>query len=440
MHRCLYIQEIVCAITGFLYSSPNPRRRALASMAQTCQALKEPALNQLWYGLDDSLLPLLKLFPGDLWIIRLSEGGDGTEIFHFTRVLQPEDWDRFTHYAVKIRRIVHCYDPTVHPTICHSAFLALSVQRSAVHGQLLPNLKMLRWKDSRPDVLSFIRLFIHEKLVMLRIGEPATDSSTETFTSLLKTLPISCPHLIDLSVRAISGSELSFMTTASCSSRRSVPFARMKRLILCPPGWVSAQGLRFIGSLEYLQEAMLMYNSSVPLAFPSGVPQFTSLRQLCVAISYLSERSPILELIDALSPTVIETLRLSITTRCAPSSVYRVCIFIAKLSSLKHLRFFMDWVEPPPDLPSYTEDFLGLVQVSHIAPLRALPHLEVLEIISPALSISNQFIHAIARAPRALTRYSWCTIRSTKRGDSTVTPPPRQKMSPSEPCRCLSLH
>jgi hypothetical protein len=63
MHCCLLIPEIACLIcTQF---EDVDAKKSLAALAQTCLALREPALDALWYELDD-LLPLVKCMPHDL--------------------------------------------------------------------------------------------------------------------------------------------------------------------------------------------------------------------------------------------------------------------------------------------------------------------------------------------------------------------------------------
>ena len=74
MHRCLLIPELVCLLCDEL--GAMAANSSLAKLAQTCLAFSEPALNALWYELDD-LLPLIQCMPCDLWSI-----GEGEIVVH----------------------------------------------------------------------------------------------------------------------------------------------------------------------------------------------------------------------------------------------------------------------------------------------------------------------------------------------------------------------
>jgi hypothetical protein len=65
MHRCFLISEITHVICTEL--SNVWAREPLARLARTCQALREPALDALWYELH-GLIPLVKCMPKDLWM------------------------------------------------------------------------------------------------------------------------------------------------------------------------------------------------------------------------------------------------------------------------------------------------------------------------------------------------------------------------------------
>jgi hypothetical protein len=71
MHRCLSISEVISAIFGEI---PYPQtRHSLASLARTCRAFQEPALDLLWRRA--GLIQALKTMPDDLW----EERGSGED-------------------------------------------------------------------------------------------------------------------------------------------------------------------------------------------------------------------------------------------------------------------------------------------------------------------------------------------------------------------------
>ncbi len=61
-HRALHIAEVLRHICGVADN------RTLAILARTCRAFQEPAIQTLWRCLTD-LMPLVKCFPPDVWII-----------------------------------------------------------------------------------------------------------------------------------------------------------------------------------------------------------------------------------------------------------------------------------------------------------------------------------------------------------------------------------
>ena len=67
MRRCLSIAEVFYLITQSLYQ--DRAMHTLASLAATCTGFHDAAENALWKKLR-SLLPLLKLFPSDAWIMQ----------------------------------------------------------------------------------------------------------------------------------------------------------------------------------------------------------------------------------------------------------------------------------------------------------------------------------------------------------------------------------
>jgi hypothetical protein len=67
MHDCFRIPEISRMICSELLHTES--QEALASLAQTCRTLEDPALEKLWYY-QEGLVPVMKTFPSDLWEIK----------------------------------------------------------------------------------------------------------------------------------------------------------------------------------------------------------------------------------------------------------------------------------------------------------------------------------------------------------------------------------
>lgn len=63
MHTCLQVEDIVHEIIKVFSDARD--RRSITTVARTCKAFHEPAMDALWRKLD-GLGPLLECMPGDL--------------------------------------------------------------------------------------------------------------------------------------------------------------------------------------------------------------------------------------------------------------------------------------------------------------------------------------------------------------------------------------
>lgn len=142
------------------HHSNKARNATLYAAALTCKILQEPALNALWKS-HHSLLPLLKTFPKDSWLVA---GQPNTFVRSFNRVpihtvltevflsalysTTASDWGRFYFYAKRIRRLAltsivwpNEYGPTV------SHVLELSMDTAQHPRPLLVNLQNLAYYE-----------------------------------------------------------------------------------------------------------------------------------------------------------------------------------------------------------------------------------------------------------------------------------------------------
>ncbi|KAH9944746.1 hypothetical protein B0H21DRAFT_451518 [Amylocystis lapponica] len=109
MHRCLQILEIITAVLGFIEYEGGEYHPHLASIARTCRAFQEPALDRLWYY-QFNLYNLVKCMPSDAWGIKHISSFVGDVLF-FKRTLRVDDWTQFRAYTKRIR----CLDSIVEP-------------------------------------------------------------------------------------------------------------------------------------------------------------------------------------------------------------------------------------------------------------------------------------------------------------------------------------
>ncbi|KAH6909955.1 hypothetical protein BKA70DRAFT_1187734 [Coprinopsis sp. MPI-PUGE-AT-0042] len=71
MHRCLAVPELVRSIFSYL----SQHKSTLVALVVTCRALRNPAMNELWYHVE-GLPPLLMAMPKDLWLARPRTGNN----------------------------------------------------------------------------------------------------------------------------------------------------------------------------------------------------------------------------------------------------------------------------------------------------------------------------------------------------------------------------
>ncbi|KAI5899497.1 uncharacterized protein SCHCODRAFT_01146571 [Schizophyllum commune H4-8] len=201
--RCLEIPEILLLVCAELRTSK--RLGTLASLASTCSAMREPALDVLWEE-QDSIVPLLQTLSQD----RVSES-----VLTLERYISQADWDHMQYYARRIKRLTleaddgmlcgigsrrrdeddddddeELYDEDRDYSIETSTLELL--QSRAGHEPLLPNLRHLDYGELDSSWLPFITLFVNPSLQSLRIRPSIEDESM----NILATLPSLCPNLI----------------------------------------------------------------------------------------------------------------------------------------------------------------------------------------------------------------------------------------------------
>ncbi|EMD38771.1 hypothetical protein CERSUDRAFT_133285, partial [Gelatoporia subvermispora B] len=184
MHKCLHLDEIVNHIVAFLSAGDRDDRVALASLARTCRALQDPALDALWHCQED-LFNILRCLPRDAWTY-----GEDVK-------LVTDDWIRFDFYARRIKRFgTMIRKPKKSPDLClkPSVFVALSLRRTP--APFFPSLRHLHWGPVLGDNghLEYVQFFSSPNLTHLKLayGFQSWDNS---LLSLICSLPKTCPHL-----------------------------------------------------------------------------------------------------------------------------------------------------------------------------------------------------------------------------------------------------
>jgi hypothetical protein len=197
MHPCLSIDEILRLIACELAASTG--RATTVALACCCKSFEDPALDALWET-QNTLLPLLKSLPGDVW------DGDGytvsvptTCVFFFLNRLDRKsfrrlpttlEWARFRNYVRRIRTFKGPGD-----SIFLSAEAFAVLQPCAVSEPFLPNLKCLYLWDTVGGFIPFIPSFLSPATTIIDIIFDEGGLPKATFASMVTTFPALCPNL-----------------------------------------------------------------------------------------------------------------------------------------------------------------------------------------------------------------------------------------------------
>ncbi|KIJ63295.1 hypothetical protein HYDPIDRAFT_134382 [Hydnomerulius pinastri MD-312] len=231
IHRCLLIPEIVafiCNIIGEPISDEDPwepsedtngpaqrrddvfeTRTTLLSLAQSCHALKEPALDVLWSNLG-SLEPLVRCLPSRIWRRRPGYMHGPLVI---ERPLLTPDWQIFRGYARRVRSLTVLADQSA--TVDQS--FASAIMGTSETTSLLPNLKYLYWKDQSGALPTLLRFLLNPRLVLLAVNCGTWHLAKEAVISSLGQL---CPSLRYLDCRGWDLSENDAARHGICSLQK----------------------------------------------------------------------------------------------------------------------------------------------------------------------------------------------------------------------------
>ncbi|KAJ6454253.1 hypothetical protein C8R47DRAFT_1167467 [Mycena vitilis] len=184
MHRALSIleiREIVCEqLRGPSPSLDDSGRKDFAALARCCQIFRDPALNVLWRK-QTTLVPVLKCLPSDLWGETVDAyGGELRLGLRGTRRPLPEEWERCSFYARRIRELELHHRRNKFPTLAMLQMLS----EYFPDDFLCPNLKSISWEPEQPFCFSYLRLFLGPKITAVSMSTPASDMP------LLLSLPI----------------------------------------------------------------------------------------------------------------------------------------------------------------------------------------------------------------------------------------------------------
>ncbi|KAH0580225.1 hypothetical protein H2248_001744 [Termitomyces sp. 'cryptogamus'] len=165
-----------------LPESEKGNRTVLLSAALSCKTLSSPALDALWWKIDD-ICHLLHVLPA----FHLS-GQDYVLDGHITE----QDWKRFDSYAKRVRYLVFHDFCTIHSSV----FLRLAQLKK--FSPLIPNVQAISSRPGGSGLLSVLST----SLLDLDIRPDNSDGICPTVWPCLEALPDTSPNLRTLLVQA----------------------------------------------------------------------------------------------------------------------------------------------------------------------------------------------------------------------------------------------
>ncbi|KAJ7647931.1 hypothetical protein FB45DRAFT_894800 [Roridomyces roridus] len=214
MHSCLTISEVVQLIfeqckepRPQYFPRPKQDLKTFASLAVTCRAFRNPALDILWSE-QETVRNVLKTLPPHLWVERKeSNGPDVWDIGLYFRIvcsIKPEDWTVPLSYARRIKKLSlrdDMGDKAHFPDV--DIFKAIA---SALAEHFFPNVRELDWTSQESVHLPFLDLFLGPNLQSARIILSRFDSSLPDNLAILhlKKLNFHCHRSSPAVLRAAS--------------------------------------------------------------------------------------------------------------------------------------------------------------------------------------------------------------------------------------------
>ncbi|KAJ7141782.1 hypothetical protein C8R43DRAFT_1238415 [Mycena crocata] len=379
MHVCLTVQDILEEIFWNLDPSPllfHVRRHtesqssleALASLAQTCRAFHDPALDVLWQH--QTLDNLLRCFPTDFVVIEEQAEYRSAKNSTMLRPLVSEDWHRVKIHARHIRRLS-----------CHH-YMALDILPTIT--QCLPENLFPKLRDVScgrfhiPLILPLLPSVLEQIDVSLRDDSPP---------SFLTTLAHRCPRLQDLTVYDDEGAR-----EDTSLAVRDLHFLRRLHLFSV----LEWEAIHHLGRLPCLTWLHLQQLPLSPPASPETSPHFSNLKHLRLGLPGVPLEST-LYLLGLFHAAPLDTLTVkvaAIVTASQISSIFRSLVRGCTLASLTKLHLITGRVGAQPDRePQY------VVSAEDLRHLFCFPNLVTVSIHSHAgFNLDNAAVSDLARA------------------------------------------
>ncbi len=320
--QCLELCRLICEQIG------SKDKRTLFQLCLSCKALMEPALDLLWYELDD-LVPLMRCLPLDLYeeredlqrdVVLIVSNGFHSAPLIFTINLRPmvkNDWERFEIAASRVHILTHSdiADVTRNDRVYQfdsGIFQSLACAQPGT-SKLLPRLRQLTWSVKNDDIYPYILLFLSPSIKDLTVFiVTGDDASVRMRFSLLTSLVSHCPSIQSV---ALDAQDHVYRSWESLYSGRASS--------ACAPfiAWTGLESL----SLRHLNLGFLTHAIAglpaltrlelyscrirVDTQFPSNTPQFPVLKDLAMVRCNMGT---CLHVLKSMSSTPLVSINLSI--------------------------------------------------------------------------------------------------------------------------------
>ncbi|EIW75690.1 hypothetical protein CONPUDRAFT_85380 [Coniophora puteana RWD-64-598 SS2] len=282
-HPALFISEITYHLASFVASKSD-----LVSLALTCHALSEPALDMLWTD-PPSMLPLLLHLPGKPVEVVEDEQDKGVKkTVSLNHAFTIEDWDAFLKRARRVtwlaqatsHRIDSEYEPEVtYHDISPNVFRELC---SAPTDIIFPRLKQLQWgvpPEYAEHALPFLRMILKPTITDLEIY-PFPIAESDFLMSLEQSLPnLNVFRYREQEIFAAPGEDITTAKFEAFNALRSRIIRSWKRVENLWCGYLDLDALNHLAGLKGFKVARIpLAPSIVSLPFPPG--SFPSLQAL----------------------------------------------------------------------------------------------------------------------------------------------------------------
>ncbi|KAH6903256.1 hypothetical protein BKA70DRAFT_604613 [Coprinopsis sp. MPI-PUGE-AT-0042] len=361
MHECLGINEILNNI--FSSIEDEHRSRSLYCLSHTCKAFKNPALDKLWYELQDLSL-LFRILPADTWDIQTSAGLDTRRVSAMVLLKspRPSDWARCAEYGQRVRKLqcLSTRSPSIH---LHPA-LILSIPAGV---DLFPKLQCLGYANTGLSVALHDR-FLRPSLTRVELSIHLTGDFCAFTQAFVNSLPNKAPNLRDIVEVSTSESH-----PPAHTATLNIPTQTLERLrrLHAPTFRLETHALQFLAHPDHGLEGLKVSNDIEDLIAllrnEQGV--FSRLGQLAVQCTRTEAVRTFLEVLPQSTPLQSISLGLVEDMNPGPADIRDVLDAVAKHRKSQLLTLELEQQERPDAWAFDDEGSPSMLGFSSIRPL-----------------------------------------------------------------------